>query len=809
MQTYSFLFSRLLLLSAFLMLSLSQVKAVVYTNNGGDPALLTSWDGTPAGTNGNFTGIGDEFIFDNVIPGTAITVFNWNVTGKITIAADNKLIILGTVTTMSLQKDGDLELGNGTLNFSGGGIFPNGGGSAVTGSGIVNVSGTLTVDGQTLNDATTLTVNSGATLTLDGGGMTVNKLINNGDIALNDNKLVFEEVGGTYAGSGTISATAAGVVDAVEVSSMFSSSLTLNSDLSIPTGATLNINGTLLFGSPTTVVTGTGDFNLASGATINLNHAEGLGRQTVTPVLGQIQNTGARTYGSDVNFIFSGIAGQNAGFNLPATISSLTSNVGGTGVLQLASPTLSITTKFEQGTGNSLQTNGCDVTFASGMTITNTNITLTGGGVSTVADKLIIRTTSAAGKTLSFNPATGTNALGLLEIDITAGNVLKLGSNIVIANGDVADLKMASGKLDLNGNNITLLTAVVMQEINLTNGVFTDDAVVFDATATDETNKGGYIEGVGQSFDGATKTADGMGITITDLSANGTSTVVTSIKRYHYSAKHGAGAGVALGIKRIFDIVGTTDNTSLSIEYADSELILANGTFDETQNVHISRWTLVPGWESFAGAGVTLNATANTITMNPIPGFSHWTMSGSLYAPLPITLKTFDVKALENNIAQLNWTTISEISNKGFAIERSYNGTTFAQIAFVEGAGNSNTLQSYKYQDTDANLSAYYRLKQIDFNGTFAYSPLAYYSATGKVLAYPNPVAGKLLFSLPDTDKIIVNLFSGQGKLLVAAQGTAKEVAETLTQYFDTAHNGTYNLQIQYNGKRTLQRLVK
>src|SRR5690606_8045842 len=56
---------------------------------------------------------------------------------------------------------------------------------------------------------------------------------------------------------------------------------------------------------------------------------------------------------------------------------------------------------------------------------------------------------------------------------------------------------------------------------------------------------------------------------------------------------------------------------------------------------------------------------------------------------LPVSLSNFDVKLKANEVA-LTWQTVSENNNKGFAIERSHNGTDWTQIAFINGNNNSN-----------------------------------------------------------------------------------------------------------------------
>ncbi len=93
--------------------------------------------------------------------------------------------------------------------------------------------------------------------------------------------------------------------------------------------------------------------------------------------------------------------------------------------------------------------------------------------------------------------------------------------------------------------------------------------------------------------------------------------------------------------------------------------------------------------------------------------------SGTL---LPVTFINFD-GVLQDGKAMLSWSTATEINNKGFEVERSYDGQTFTGIGFVQGQGNSSVVNNYNYTDEKV-LSGYnyYRLRQEDIDGNFNYS---------------------------------------------------------------------------------------
>lgn len=92
---------------------------------------------------------------------------------------------------------------------------------------------------------------------------------------------------------------------------------------------------------------------------------------------------------------------------------------------------------------------------------------------------------------------------------------------------------------------------------------------------------------------------------------------------------------------------------------------------------------------------------------------------------LPITLIHFKGTVIENGKNLLEWSTSSEINNDYFTIERSANASDFNAIRTINGAGNSNVQLNYNFVDDSPNAGInYYRLKQTDFNGDYAYSEI-------------------------------------------------------------------------------------
>ena len=147
------------------------------------------------------------------------------------------------------------------------------------------------------------------------------------------------------------------------------------------------------------------------------------------------------------------------------------------------------------------------------------------------------------------------------------------------------------------------------------------------------------------------------------------------------------------------------------------------------------------------------------------------------WGALPVEMASFISSANGRNVT-LNWSTVSEINNSGFEIERSASENNWKKIGFVSGSGNSNVTNNYSFNDNNLSTGRYsYRLKQIDFNGNFEYFNLRNdvnigVPETFKVSQnYPNPFnpSTKINYDLPFDGNVSVKIFDMSGKELFTA----------------------------------------
>lgn len=117
---------------------------------------------------------------------------------------------------------------------------------------------------------------------------------------------------------------------------------------------------------------------------------------------------------------------------------------------------------------------------------------------------------------------------------------------------------------------------------------------------------------------------------------------------------------------------------------------------------------------------------------------------GSWTDPLPVSLIAFNASE-EKGTVSLNWATAMEKNNQGFEIQRSQNAHNWSKIGFVAGQssdGNSNRELPYRFVDAQPLPGLnYYRLKQLDFDGTYEHSPVRSVAFASGMALYPNPTA--------------------------------------------------------------------
>jgi hypothetical protein len=158
-------------------------------------------------------------------------------------------------------------------------------------------------------------------------------------------------------------------------------------------------------------------------------------------------------------------------------------------------------------------------------------------------------------------------------------------------------------------------------------------------------------------------------------------------------------------------------------------------------------WTETMTASSIAGDQLNFNGVA-------IPADGYYTLGSRNYitSPLPVGLLEFAGEMTEKGVA-LRWTTVTELNNDHFTVERSPTGDNFQPLAIVKGTGRSYEERSYETFDHEPFPGrTYYRLKQTDFDGKTTNLKTIVVNTSERpstIEVIPNPSDGNFWFDLP------------------------------------------------------------
>jgi len=189
----------------------------------------------------------------------------------------------------------------------------------------------------------------------------------------------------------------------------------------------------------------------------------------------------------------------------------------------------------------------------------------------------------------------------------------------------------------------------------------------------------------------------------------------------------------------------------------------------------------------------------------------------SVHTLIPIELVSFGAK-LNGNFVQLNWRTATEVNNAGFEVERKEQNSVWKKIGYVNGVGTSTETVLYSFTDYKLeNGLIYYRLKQIDFNGSFNYSNEVSvevsFTPSKYILHqnYPNPFnpSTKIKYELPFDSEVSLTVYSILGDKVATLLNEQKSAGSYEIE-FNAANlsNGVYFYELRAGNFRDVKKLV-
>lgn len=628
----------------------------------------------------------------------------------------------------------------------------------------ITITVTLSIDQFTIDNGGTIIINSNITVTVSdgiGSDLTINgTLTNNGTISRGGSASFTIGNGGKYIHATTSSANA-NAWSSINTNSDFEYQNTSSFSLSISYGNLIfNTGGNVTIGAASNVSV-SGNLTVKSGCNLRLVNT-GSTNSTMT-VIGDFLINGTFTG----NVGGSGIATLNIGGSISSGSFSAGSGSGGfllnfTGGSSSAifSPNSTFTTN-----GNITIAVGKSVSLGQALTISlNNSITISGAldcstyeisgaGVVTIASGATLKSGHSNG--INGNITTsGTNSFS------TSANYRFTGSSSQVTG---ASLPTTVNNLTINNSSGVTLTSstTVNGTLTLTSGNITtgSNTLTIGSSGSVSRSSGHVIGSLKKSLSSGTATFE-VGTTngyapvnFANISGTGDFTVKT------VSGKHPNAVG-----NNVLSMYWTLTNGGITS--ADLQFTYLDGDVTGTEgNYAIGKYSS----GSWTFPSTSLNTTNNTASTSNISSFSDFTL-GEVSA-LPVELNMFAAK-VKNNSVQLIWSTATEVNNYGFEIERKCSNGDWKKIGFVQGHGNSNSPKNYSYSDQPlGDVTFKYRLKQVDFDGTFEYS-----NEVGVKLDeikqfvleqnYPNPFnpTTTIRFSLPVAAEVSISVFNLLGE---------------------------------------------
>ncbi|HLP13052.1 MAG TPA: T9SS type A sorting domain-containing protein [Flavobacteriales bacterium] len=237
-----------------------------------------------------------------------------------------------------------------------------------------------------------------------------------------------------------------------------------------------------------------------------------------------------------------------------------------------------------------------------------------------------------------------------------------------------------------------------------------------------------------------------------------------------------------------------------------------------TNHTSAVEWTVAkdPGTGWGIVGTCNLASVVNQVIRDGMTGFSGFGVEQST-TTLPVELISFEGEK-SNQDHLLKWVTASEINNAWFIIEHSVNGHDFSEIHKTEGKAMSNVITDYhflfKYPVVGLN---YYRLRQVNTNGTYSFSNIVVLDNTEDLILlenlFPNPTNGDIQFDLTTNEDqdFSIDVYDISGKIVLQKKYSQEEGKKTVVLETSQLSRGVYTLQVcgQNTSFKSIQRIVR
>ncbi|HSC37294.1 MAG TPA: polysaccharide lyase family protein, partial [Chitinophagaceae bacterium] len=215
---------------------------------------------------------------------------------------------------------------------------------------------------------------------------------------------------------------------------------------------------------------------------------------------------------------------------------------------------------------------------------------------------------------------------------------------------------------------------------------------------------------------------------------------------------------------------------------------------------------LIPMSRLVAGSNIISLVMPSNSGWNSHLMYDYLSLEANISSTLPVNLLSFKAQAIGDRKAFLNWKTTNEQSDHHFDIERSTDGAAFSYIGKVAATGATGGHYSFTDNEPLEGIN-YYRLRQVDNDGKYTYSPVETlrFGPAVTILIYPNPVKDAVTISAPVMLEQI-KVSSADGKLIFLQSGINRQQATVNMAAFA---KGLYYLEIRTATGSVVRKIIR
>jgi hypothetical protein len=240
------------------------------------------------------------------------------------------------------------------------------------------------------------------------------------------------------------------------------------------------------------------------------------------------------------------------------------------------------------------------------------------------------------------------------------------------------------------------------------------------------------------------------------------------------------------------------------IRLNDAAIVSSNEILQATSSAGVYG-NIIPTSMFTAGSPNTLTTTTQILALDYFGYFAYGN-----FTPLPVRWLNFDATR-KGETSVVNWSTSDEINNQGFEVLRSLDGQNFEKIGWVDATTQPSAVNAYQFVDRyPKNGFNYYRLKQLDYDGNFDYSPVRKVNFSSRhfdVSITPNPATDFFEIEIyTEEPSSVIQLVDLAGKVIRTINVNRENISTRLP--VDNLSSGFYTLIVESGSNRVIERVV-